>query len=423
MWCSKNASFSLSFLHPSPLLYSNTSFCVHIVPSSCGWWGTPVHSACVRSVLCSSMQEQFCMCWLCSQQLHMMLNHNLREICGLLVYSSISVCAHFNPPPPPHPPPPTPKSCTWWCRTTSWWRSTFCVCVYHSSLLSFAGTGTPVAQTYANVCWRFSTGPRIFSLASVLTGCGTTSWWRAMPPQPCVMSKHKLKEIHVLFLCTLTIHSACVQLPPQAKRDLCPVSLYPNSSACVQLPPQPCVMFKHKLKEIHVLFLCTLTLEPVFHCPHSCAWCGTTSWWRSTFCFCVYHSSSLSFAGTGTPVAWTYANVCWRFSTGLRIFSLASVLTGCGTTSWWRAMPPQPCVMSKHKLKEVHVLFLCTLTLHSACVQLPPQLCVMSKHKLKEIHVLFLCTLTLQPVFSCPHSCVWCLNTSQKRSMSCFFVP
>ena len=36
MWCSKNASSSLSFLPLSPLLYSNTSFSVHIVPSSCG---------------------------------------------------------------------------------------------------------------------------------------------------------------------------------------------------------------------------------------------------------------------------------------------------------------------------------------------------------------------------------------------------
>ena len=43
-------------------------------------------------------------------------------------------------------------------------------------------------------------------------------------------------------------------------------------------------MFKHKLKEIHVLFLCTLTLQPVLHCPHSCAWRGTTNCctsWRS----------------------------------------------------------------------------------------------------------------------------------------------
>ena len=43
-------------------------------------------------------------------------------------------------------------------------------------------------------------------------------------------------------------------------------------------------MFKYKLKEIHVPFLCTLTLQPVFNCPHSCAWRGTTNCctsWRS----------------------------------------------------------------------------------------------------------------------------------------------
>ena len=211
---------SLSFLPPpsyTVILLSVFTLFLAAVDDEVPQFTQPVWDMCCVPACRSSSA-----CWLCSQQLHMMLNHRGRSVVCLCTVTFQPVLTLT-----PHPPPPTPKSCTWWCRTTSWWRSTFCFCVYHSSSLSFAGTGTPVARTYANVCWRFSTG--IFSLASVLTGCGTTSWWRAMPPQSCVMSKHKLKEIHVLFLCTLT-------------------------------------------------------LQPVLHCPHSCAWRGTTNCytsWRS----------------------------------------------------------------------------------------------------------------------------------------------